>query len=68
MSSIECCGIQSRYHLVNRYKTDGNRSVRIKTLEKIIKTVFSDDDVKKCCLVQNAQKTGLVDTVFEALD
>jgi hypothetical protein len=28
---------------------------------------WNGDDVKKCCLVQNAQNIGMVDTVFEAL-
>jgi hypothetical protein len=28
---------------------------------------WNDDDIKKRCLVQNAQNIGMVDTVFEAL-
>jgi hypothetical protein len=28
---------------------------------------LNNDDIKKCCLVQNAQDIGMVDTVFEAL-
>ena len=30
-------------------------------------TTWNDDDVKKHCLVQNAQNIGIVETVFEAL-
>jgi hypothetical protein len=26
---------------------------------------WNDDEIKKCCIVQNAQNIGLVDTVFE---
>jgi hypothetical protein len=28
---------------------------------------WNDDNIKKCCLVQNAQNIGMVDIVFEAL-
>jgi hypothetical protein len=28
---------------------------------------WNDDEIKKCWFVQNAQKIGLVDTVFEEL-
>jgi hypothetical protein len=30
-------------------------------------TTWNDDDIKKRCLVQNAQNIGMADTVFEAL-
>jgi adenylosuccinate synthase len=30
-------------------------------------TTWNTDDIKKRCLVQNAQNIGMVDTVFEAL-
>jgi hypothetical protein len=30
-------------------------------------TTWNNDDIKKRCLVQNAQIIGMVDTVFEAL-
>jgi hypothetical protein len=30
-------------------------------------TTWDDDDIKKRCLVQNAQSIGMIDTVFEAL-
>ena len=28
---------------------------------------WGDDDVKKCCLIQNAKNIGIVDTVFKEL-
>jgi hypothetical protein len=33
----------------------------------LVKQLWNDDDIKKRCLVQNAQNIGMVDTVFEAL-
>jgi hypothetical protein len=33
----------------------------------LIKTTLNDDDIKNGCLAQNAQNTGMVDTIFEAL-
>ena len=36
-------------------------------LFSLVKTTWDDDDIKKRCLVQNAQNIGMVNTVFEAL-
>jgi hypothetical protein len=36
-------------------------------LVRLDQATLNDDDIKERCLVQNAQNTGMVDTIFEAL-